>query len=135
MGDREDFLEWFHTTWRAAEDALHQGDSGPRFSTWSEREPVTLFGAFVGAEDPQAARAVFQRIAESFGDFASSAIDLIAADVSCDLAYTVHREITSTSVDGVPGDYVLRVTQVYRREDGEWKVVHRHADRDPSRPD
>jgi ketosteroid isomerase-like protein len=22
----------------------------------------------------------------------------------------------------------LRVTTVYRREDGEWKIVHRHAD-------
>ncbi|MGQ0847848.1 MAG: YybH family protein [Actinomycetota bacterium] len=61
----------------------------------------------------------------------SSAIDLVAADVSGDLAYTVHREITSTSVDGEPSGYVLRVTQVYRREDGEWKVVHRHGDRDP----
>jgi ketosteroid isomerase-like protein len=22
----------------------------------------------------------------------------------------------------------LRVTQIYRREDGEWKLVHRHGD-------
>jgi ketosteroid isomerase-like protein len=27
---------------------------------------------------------------------------------------------------------VLRVTQVYRREDGVWKVVHRHADNEAS---
>jgi ketosteroid isomerase-like protein len=34
------------------------------------------------------------------------------------------------SIDGVPVEpYTLRVTQVYRREDGEWKVVHRHGDR------
>jgi ketosteroid isomerase-like protein len=33
------------------------------------------------------------------------------------------------SIDGVPVEpYTLRVTQVYRREDGEWKVVHRHGD-------
>ncbi len=24
--------------------------------------------------------------------------------------------------------YELRVTTVFRREDGEWRVVHRHAD-------
>jgi ketosteroid isomerase-like protein len=27
--------------------------------------------------------------------------------------------------------YTLRATQVYRREDGEWKVAHRHADTVP----
>jgi len=49
--------------------------------------------------------------------------------VSGDLAYTVELEHTSVSLDGVPvAPYTLRVTQVYRREDGEWKVVHRHGD-------
>jgi ketosteroid isomerase-like protein len=24
--------------------------------------------------------------------------------------------------------YTLRVTHAYRREDGDWKIVHRHAD-------
>ena len=32
------------------------------------------------------------------------------------------------SIDGEPRTITLRATQVYRREDGEWKVVHRHAD-------
>lgn len=131
MSDREDFLDWFDTTWRSAEDALHAGDAGPRFGTWSDRPPVTLFGAWYNATDPQAVRDVFQRLAGSFGGLESSAIDLVAADVSGDLAYSVHREITSASVDGLPSEYVLRVTQVYRREDGEWRVVHRHGDRDP----
>ena len=36
------------------------------------------------------------------------------------------------SVDGVPVEpYTLRATQVYRREDGDWKVVHRHGDQLP----
>jgi len=131
MSDREDFLAWFNTNWRAAEDALHNGDAAPRFKTWSEREPVTLFGAWLNATDPAAAREVFLRLAEAFSEATSSDIDLVAADVSGDLAYTVHREITSTSVSGQPRDYVLRVTQVYRREDGSWKVVHRHGDEDP----
>jgi ketosteroid isomerase-like protein len=33
------------------------------------------------------------------------------------------------SVDGgPPGDMTLRVTHIYRRIDGVWKLVHRHAD-------
>jgi ketosteroid isomerase-like protein len=34
-------------------------------------------------------------------------------------------------VNGEPRAYTLRATQVYRREGGEWKVVHRHADTAP----
>jgi hypothetical protein len=32
------------------------------------------------------------------------------------------------STNGQPRTYTLRATQVYRREDGEWKVAHRHGD-------
>lgn len=45
-----------------------------------------------------------------------------------DMAYTADLEHTSTSVDGEPRSYVLRATQIYRREDGDWKVAHRHGD-------
>jgi ketosteroid isomerase-like protein len=135
MTDRDDFLAWFNTTWRDAEVALHNGDAAPRFQTWSDQEPVTLFGAWLNATDAAGAREVFRRLAEGFTQARSSDIELIAADVSGDLAYTVQREITSTTVNGLPRDYVLRVTQVYRREAGEWKVVHRHGDEGPAADD
>lgn len=131
MSDRDDFLEWFDTTWRAAEVALHNGDAGPRFQTWSDRAPVTLFGAWRSATGPAAVREVFVKLARGFSEDRSSRIELIAADVSGDMAYTVQREVTSTVVDGEPRDYVLRVTQVYRCEDGDWKVIHRHGDEEP----
>jgi ketosteroid isomerase-like protein len=59
-------------------------------------------------------------------------VTLVAHGVSGELAYMAHREHTRTSVDGEPREYTLRVTQVYRREDDAWKVVHRHADHDPT---
>jgi ketosteroid isomerase-like protein len=128
MSDDSEFLEWFRTTWKDAEDALHDGDAAPRFETWSDREPVTLFGAWHSARTPGETHAVFRRIAGSFSHAQECEIDLLAHGVSGDLAYTVARELTSTSVRGEPRQYVLRVTQVYRREGGTWKVVHRHAD-------
>ncbi len=76
-------------------------------------------------------RDVFEKLAHAFSQSRSSDIELVAADADANFAYTVHREITSTSVDGAPRDYVLRVTQVYRREDSVWKVIHRHADEEP----
>jgi ketosteroid isomerase-like protein len=127
-----DFLEWFETTWKDAEDALHDGDAAPRFETWSDHEPVTLFGAWSSARTPGEAHAVFRRLASTFAHARDCTIELIAHGVSGDLAYTVARELTSTTIRGEPRDYVLRVTQVYRREDGTWKVVHRHADDEAS---
>ena len=54
---------------------------------------------------------------------------MIAAGVSGDLAYTVGYEHSLASRDGGPArPNRLRVTHVYRRENGEWKIVHRHGD-------
>jgi len=44
------------------------------------------------------------------------------------MAYTVGFEHTQASVNGEARTYTLRATQVYRREDGEWRVAHRHGD-------
>jgi ketosteroid isomerase-like protein len=44
------------------------------------------------------------------------------------MAYTVGLEHTSASIGGQQRSYKLRATQVYRREQGEWKVAHRHGD-------
>lgn len=46
-----------------------------------------------------------------------------------DLAYTVGYEHTQASANGDPRTYTLLVTQVYRREDGAWKVAHPHVTR------
>lgn len=89
----------------------------------------------MNANDAVAVREVFVKLAEAFSQATSSEIDLVAAGVSGDLAYTAHREITSTIVDGETRSYTLRMTQAYRREGGEWKVVHRHADEERSAAD
>lgn len=50
-------------------------------------------------EPSAGAREVFLRLAAAFSQATSSDIELIAAEVSGSLAYTVHREITSTVVE------------------------------------
>jgi ketosteroid isomerase-like protein len=55
--------------------------------------------------------------------------DLVATGASGDLAYLVGFEHIAHSVEGVPVEpYTLRVTHIFRREQGEWRIVHRHAD-------
>ncbi|MBB4986682.1 MULTISPECIES: YybH family protein [Streptomyces] len=128
MSDRDDFLVWVRTTLYEAEAALHNGDPAPRRALWSRTEPVSVLGAWRSAVGREELDALFTSLAKAFSDCTSYAFELQAYDVSGDMAYTVGLEHTSTSVDGQPRTYTLRATQVYRREDGVWRVAHRHGD-------
>ncbi|MFF8844197.1 nuclear transport factor 2 family protein [Streptomyces sp. NPDC015127] len=128
MTDRDDFLTWVRTALYEAERALHNGDAAPRRALWSRNEPVSVLGAWRNANGQQELDRLFTALGKSFSDCTSYAFDLQAYDVVDDMAYTAGLEHTSASVDGQPRTYTLRATQVYRREGGEWRVAHRHAD-------
>jgi ketosteroid isomerase-like protein len=130
MTEVEDFLSAVVGPQEAADRALHDGDAGPRSSMWSTKDPVTLFGAWISSSGHDDVMGTFHELASSFSDCQSFALDIVAAGASGDLAYTVAYERTVVSIDGQPQEpYTLRVTHVYRREDGIWKIVHRHGDR------
>jgi ketosteroid isomerase-like protein len=128
MSDRDDFLAWAGSRLRDAEIALHKGDAAPRIAIWSRNDPVTVLGAWMSATGQKELGDLFGRLEASFSDCTSYSHEIIAADVIGDMAYTVGYEHTRASVNGRPRTYSLRATQVYRREDGEWRVAHRHAD-------
>jgi ketosteroid isomerase-like protein len=128
MTERDDFLAWVRTSLYEAELALHNGDASARRALWSRNEPVSVLGAWRSANGRQELDDLFTGLERSFSDCMSFAFELQACDVVGDMAYTAGLEHTSTSVDGEPRSYTLRATQVYRREDGEWRVAHRHAD-------
>jgi ketosteroid isomerase-like protein len=131
MSEREDFLAWIGSDLYAAELALHNGDAGLRKALWSQEEPVSVLGAWRNAFGLREVDALFTHLAESFSDCTSYAFELRALDVVGDVAWTAGFERTSVSVRGEPTSYMLRVTQVYRREDGRWRVAHRHGDAGP----
>lgn len=59
--------------------------------------------------------------------------DVVAAGLSGDLAYFVGYKRALSSIDGGAAEGLgLRITQVCRREVGEWKLVRRHADPCPA---
>jgi ketosteroid isomerase-like protein len=132
MSERDEFLMWVETRLKEAEVALHDGDAAPRRAIWSRNEPVTVLGAWRTANGQQELDELFGLLEESFSDCTSYAHEVVAADVVGDMAYTVGYEHTEASVNGQPRRYTLRATQVYRREAGEWKVAHRHADTVPA---
>ncbi len=125
----DDFLAATMPRLNQAEVALHNGDAAPRIAMWSRNDPLTLFGAAWSGGGWAEIGPVFERLGSSFSNCTSYQIEVVAAGASGDLAYIVALEHTTASITGAPPQpYVLRVTTVFRREDGEWKVVHRHAD-------
>jgi ketosteroid isomerase-like protein len=126
--DRDEFIAWTQSRLREAETARHNGDPEPRRALWSSREPVSVLGAWLSGTGQDEVRDLFRTLAETFSDCTSHVYEIVAADVIGDLAFTAGYERTQAVVKGERRRYVLRVTQAYRREEGEWKVAHRHAD-------
>jgi ketosteroid isomerase-like protein len=128
VSGRDDFFAWATTRLKDAEIALHNGDAAPRRAIWSRREPVTVLGAWKTAIGQGELDEFFGELASTFAECTSYFHEVVAADVVGDMAYTVGYEHTTATVNGEPRTYTLRATQVYRREGGEWRVAHRHAD-------
>jgi ketosteroid isomerase-like protein len=111
--------------------AVHNGDASPLRAIWSRRDPVTVLGAWRNATGQAELDELSAHLAEGFSDCTSYELELLEAEVHGDVAYTVGFEHTSATVNGVPSTYTMRATQIYRREDGEWKVAHRHGSAPP----
>lgn len=130
MSEVDEFLAQMLPRQIAADRALHTGDAEPRMETWSHNDPVTLFGALgvfrSGWDEVSKAHRFVASIFSSNEDWN---FELVAAGASGDTAYTVGYESHRTSVGGGPVEpHRLRVTHAYRRENGVWKIVHRHGD-------
>ena len=132
MNQHQEFVTWVNTVLRDAEVAVHNGDASLRRAIWSRNDPVTVLGAWKNANGQAELDELFSLLAGSFSDCTSYEFELLEAEVLGEVAYTVGFEHTSATVNGVPSTYTLRVTQIYRFEDGEWKVVHRHGSAPPA---
>jgi ketosteroid isomerase-like protein len=116
----------------AALAAMSSGDPEPYTKLWAGSEDVTLFGAWGPIEKG------YERLRETFRWVGSRfkrgqlVPENTVAFASGDLGYTVGFERGDVAVDDGPArPMTIRVTQIYRRIDGAWRLVHRHADFPP----
>ncbi len=107
MTDHDDFLAWVKTALYEAELALHNGDPALRRALWSRNEPVSVLGAWRNAHGQRALDELFTALGKSLSDCTSYAFELLAYDVTGNMAYTAGLEHTSASVDGQPRTYTL----------------------------
>jgi ketosteroid isomerase-like protein len=108
------------------------GDPGPWKALASRREDATLMGGWgIVARGWRDVGARYDWAATRFADSgAALEVEYVSTAVNGDLAYTVTVErSTPRLADGsAAAPMTLRVTHVFRREDGRWRLVHRHAD-------
>lgn len=125
--DFDQVLERIH----AALDEFTRGNNKPLEELYSRRDDVTLgnpFGPFVRGFDEVAQ--TMQRAAAYYRDGKAVGFDLVAKEVTAELAFVVEVERPSAKMGGSQEEtpVSLRVTSIFRNEDGEWKLLHRHAD-------
>jgi ketosteroid isomerase-like protein len=134
MTDREMFRTLISQRQHDAEEALARGDVASRLEMWSHEDPVTLFAALgVSKSGWDELEPTFHAVASRLSGGQDVAYELISFDVSGDLAWTVAFSRFTVSIDDGPlTRYTLRLTHLYRREAGEWKVVHEHSDFQPA---
>lgn len=108
---------------RAAGVAFVNGRPEAWMAICSHRADATLFGDW----EELAPRYAWAAARFAGGDVSFAELSRF---VSGDLACTVHHERMQTRLsDGEqPVPIALRVTHLYRREETDWKLVHRHAD-------
>jgi len=92
---------------------------------------VAVFGAIGGYDrGGDKVRQQTDFVASRFHGGQNLRFEPLAMGASGDLAYTVWIERGEVRVVG-RDDYVplaLRVTHIFRRENGDWKLIHRHGD-------
>ena len=110
---------------------LLNGDAAPWREVFSQQGDVTLgnpFGPFVRGIDNVMAAAT--AAANRYRDGEIVAFERVGTYVGDDLACIAEVERFRAKVGGGDSisDVALRVTSTFRREDGAWRLVHRHAD-------
>ena len=106
------------------------GDAAPIIALWSQADDVTIFGG--SGTYAQGWHAVQPRLEWAAAHFRGGrgTLEPLAMGESGDLAYTIYIERGEMQAEGSEElrPFALRITQIYRREDGDWKIIHRHAD-------
>ena len=108
------------------------GDAGQLSDIWSHSETVTTMHPIGGEQIGwSAVKESFEQVA---GLASSGYVEIADQSIQTggDLAYELGTERGQFELAGETITIDQRVTNIYRREGGEWKLVHHHADISPA---
>ena len=115
----------------AAQLELQNGKPEAFKSLWSQADDVTLSGGFGGKIEKgwKAVSARLDWVGTQFSNGTNNIERLVIGEKK-DLAYAIQAEHLRFKVPGQSADTArdYRVTMIFRREKGFWRIVHRQAD-------
>jgi ketosteroid isomerase-like protein len=127
VDDVDKLIEQFNL----AQGEVVKGNPEPALRLFSHREDVTLANPFVPpVRGWERVAEVTERAASQVRDGEMVGFETIERHVTPEFAYVVRVERARAKVGGSEdvAPIALRVTMIFRPEEGEWKIVHRHAD-------
>jgi len=108
-----------------------KGNPEPAKNVYSHRDDVSLANPFgpVACGWKQVAETM-ERAASYYRDGEATGFERVAEYATSDLRYIVEVERYRAKVGGRKdiAPVALRVTSIFRHEDGAWKIAHRHGD-------
>ena len=115
---------------KSATQHFCNGNANPIKALWSRADDVTIMGGWGSHEhtwDQVAPRLDWAAVRFLEGQVA---FETLSMGEDGNLGYTVWIERYAASLQGSDAvrPFALRATQIYRREGGTWKIIHRHAD-------
>jgi ketosteroid isomerase-like protein len=111
-------------------DAFAKGTHEPLKELYSERDDATLGNPFGPVRGPDQIDQTMRRAASFYKDGEATGFEQISKQITGDLAYIVEVESFKAKVGGGEDvtPFSLRCTSIFRRENGRWRLLHRHAD-------
>jgi ketosteroid isomerase-like protein len=128
----EDEVRAASSRFYAALSGMANGDAGAMADCWSHSPDATAMHPIGGRDEGwEAVRASFAQVA-GISTGGSIRIEDALIRVSGDVAWEIGRERGRATMAGRELELDHRVTNVYRREGGAWKLVHHHTDVAPA---
>jgi len=124
-----DFAEFLRQREIAAR-AFINGDFRPSRRLLTTEAPATFFDPWGGCHaGPEQVLECYERNASLFA-WGSCSFQTLHVAANDSIGYWVFIQRGEVRLQGTvePFPGRLRVTEIFRREDGQWKLIHRHAD-------